>query len=86
MSPSEIEEILDFEPFIPLRLTLASGDTVELHRRAGVGVTGLSLSVQDSGLSGQARLRLVSIPNIVLVEPIADGGGQRAKEKKGGAE
>ena len=30
MSPSDLQEVLDFEPFTPVRLTLASGDVVEL--------------------------------------------------------
>ena len=80
MGPSELQEVLDFEPFAPLRLTLASGDVVELHRREGLNVTGLSLSVEDTTLRGTPRLRLVSIPNIVLVEPIAGRSGSNRLE------
>jgi hypothetical protein len=79
MGPGEIEELLSFEPFIPLRLTLASGDVIELRRNERIGVTGLSLSIADTNAFGQARLRLISMPNIVLIEPIApnERGTQR---------
>lgn len=72
MGPSDLQEVLDFVPFTPLRLTLASGDVVELLQREGLNVTGLSLSVADTTLTGTPRLRLVSIPNICLVEPMID--------------
>jgi hypothetical protein len=55
MSPSDLQELLDFEPFTPLRLTLASGDVVELHRREGLNITGLSLSIEDTYLFGGPR-------------------------------
>jgi hypothetical protein len=70
MSPSDLQEMIDFEPFTPLRLVLASGDVVELHRREGLNITGIGLSIEDTTMSGRPRLRLVSIPNVVLVEPI----------------
>jgi hypothetical protein len=81
MGPSEIQELLDFEPFTPLRLTLAGGDVVELARREGVNVTGLSLSVEDTSSAGRLRLRFVSIPNIVLVEPLSDNRESKATER-----
>jgi hypothetical protein len=71
MGPSELQELLDFDPFAPLRITLASGDIVELTRREGLTITGLSLSVEDTTLRGTPRLRLLSIPNIVMVEPLS---------------
>lgn len=79
MGPSELQELLDFEPFTPLRLTLASGDVVELNQREGLNVTGLSLSIEDVNFVGSPRLRLVSIPNIVLVEPIAGRTGRMSE-------
>jgi hypothetical protein len=82
MGPSELQELLDFEPFIRLRLTLASGDVVELNRRQGVNLTGLSLSIEDESQSGARRLRLVSIPNIVLVEPLADDERSTSRRTK----
>ena len=67
MSPTDLEEVLDFQPFTPLRLTLASGDVVELPQRQGLSVNGLSLTIVDTTRSGRPRLRMVSIPNIVLL-------------------
>lgn len=73
MSPTDLEDVIEFEPFTSLRLTLASGDVVELHQREGLSVHGLSLSIEDTTLAGRPRLRMVSIPKIVLLEPLADG-------------
>jgi len=63
MSPTDLQELIDFVPFTPLRLTLASGDIVELRQREGLGVIGLGLTIEDIGFSGRPRLRIVSIPN-----------------------
>jgi hypothetical protein len=30
-----MQELIDFEPFLPMRLTLASGDVIDLRRREG---------------------------------------------------
>jgi hypothetical protein len=70
MGPSELEEVLDFQPFQPFRLILASGDVIDALRRPGVNVTGLSLAVEETTAAGARRLRLISIPNIVLLEPL----------------
>ena len=76
MGPSEIQELLDSEPFVPLRLTLSSGSVVELHQRESLNLVGLSLSVLDDGLAGQPRLRFISIPNIAMAEPIVSRHGR----------
>ena len=70
MGPSDLQELIDFEPFTPLRLTLSSGNVVELKQREGLAVNGLTLSVVDSDVHGRQRLRLVSLPNIAFVEPL----------------
>lgn len=70
MGPSEIEEWLEFAPFVPARLTLSSGDVIEVRRRSGLAVNGLSLALYDEGGNGSSRLRLVSIPNIAMIEPL----------------
>ena len=76
MGPSEIQELLDSEPFVPLRLTLSSGSVVELHQRESLNLVGLSLSVLDDALAGQPRLRFISIPNIAMAEPIVSRHGR----------
>ena len=78
MGPSEIQELLDSEPFVPLRLTLSSGNVVELHHRESLNVVGLSLSVLEEGLAPQPRLRFISIPNIAMAEPIVNRRGREA--------
>jgi hypothetical protein len=70
VGPGEIEEWLEFVPFTPARLTLSSGTVIELRRRADVTVNGLSLAIYDQGGNGSARLRLISIPNIAMIEPL----------------
>ena len=84
MSPSDLQEVLDFEPFTPVRLTLASGDVVELYERDALSIVGLALSIADTDMAGQPRLRLVSVPNICLLEPIASGGGSGGRTAGGG--
>ena len=74
MSQTDLQALIDFVPFTPLRLTLASGDVVELLQRQGLGVSGLGLTIEDTGWSGRPRLRNVSIPNICLIEPLLDPG------------
>jgi hypothetical protein len=84
MSPSELEEVLYEEPFKPLRLTLASGDQIVINSNRRALISGVSLvygmSDDPSARTGQ-RLRIVSIPNIVLVEP-AGNGGRRTRRRR----
>lgn len=70
MSPSEIEEMLDHQPFQPIRLTLASGDQVLIRRREQAQPSGLALILKDDLPASRFGVgyRLVSFPNIVLAE------------------
>lgn len=82
MGPSELQQLIDFEPFVPFRLTLSSGNIVEVRQRDGVNVTGLTMSIIYATVSGEPRFRLISLPNIALVEPILEGPpGQRLSEE-----
>jgi hypothetical protein len=72
MSPSDIEEHISREPFIPLRLTLASGDIVDLDDGKRILMTGYALYylISDNPESRIGKkVRLISIPNIVMIEP-----------------
>ena len=76
MSPSEIEEYLFQEPFTPLRLTLASGDQVIVNNNRRAVIAGLSLiygMADDPNARIGNRVRIISIPNIVLIEPVPPG-------------
>jgi len=76
MSPSDLEEQIYQEPFVPLRLTLASGDQVVLDNPHRVLMTGLALHylLSDDPSSRIGRqVKIISIPNIVLVEPVPNG-------------
>jgi hypothetical protein len=72
MSASELEEYLFQEPFLPLRLTLASGDQLVINNSQRAVIAGLSLIYamsDDPNARIGKRVRIVSIPNIVLIEP-----------------
>jgi len=73
MSPSDLEDQIYSDPFVPLRLTLASGDQVIIESSQRVLMTGLTihyLLTDDPAARVGTRVRIVSIPNIVLVEPV----------------
>ena len=60
MGPSEVQELVDFVPFTPLRIPLTSGHVIELWELEGVNVSGASMSVVDT-IGGKSRFRLVSV-------------------------
>jgi hypothetical protein len=73
MSPTELGEHLFQEPFVPLRVTLAGGDQVVIDNRNRAVISGLTLfySFADDPSSRIGnRGKLMSIPNIVMVEPL----------------
>jgi hypothetical protein len=73
MRPTDLEDYLAADPLTPIRLTLSSGDqlVVDEPRRSLVAGMSLALAVPDeNGPRGVTRLKLVSIPNIVLVERV----------------
>ena len=74
MSPSELDEYFITPPVRPVRLTLASGDQLLIRPEQRPFVSGLALIVGGSK-EEEGRVfgsYLVSIPNIVLAEPIDD--------------
>ena len=73
MTSSELEEIFENHPTSPLRLTLSSGDTVDVDnpRRTIIEQLALYIGQSDDPDARQAqRVKVVSMPNIVLVEQI----------------
>jgi hypothetical protein len=73
MSPAELEQYLRMEPMPRLRLTLASGDQIVITSDDEPFVSSLALVLRGDPRSKDvtADSRLVSIPNIVLAEPVA---------------
>ena len=71
MSPSELEIYLDQDPNQVIRLTLSSGDQILVRSEDRPVVEGLALILRgpETGRFAQ-RHRLVSVPNITLVEPV----------------
>lgn len=84
MSPSELEEFLAFQPFQPFRLTLASGDQLIVREEEKPFVSGLALVLRgdDVGHRVTSVSRLVSIPNIVLLEPSAGAPPGTARRRR----
>ena len=73
MGPSELAELFDAEPNGAFRLTLSSGDVVEViqPRQAIVEASVVFIGQFDSPDARIASgMRIVSIPNIALVERI----------------
>jgi hypothetical protein len=74
MSPSDIAEQIYKEPFVPLRLTLASGDQIVINNPRRALVVGISIYYgvcDDPDSRTGDRINIISIPNIVLAEPMA---------------
>jgi len=72
MSPSDLEQFIERTPVPTLRLTLSSGDQLIIGEDDRPFLEGLTLVLR--GQSADDRTvgpsRLVSVPNIVLVEPM----------------
>ena len=82
VSPSEIEEILSYRPLQPLRVVLTSGDEMIVREQDKPFISGLCLVLRGVALREEilARSRLLSIPNIALIEPVPPRqGGRRTR-------
>lgn len=86
MSPSELYEIFDAHPQTPFRLTLSSGDTVIVDNPKRTLIELITLYVGqsvDPRASVAQRTKIVSIPNIALVEKLdsrSSSNGPRRRE------
>lgn len=73
MSPDQLEDFIIKEPFVPLRLTLASGDVVHLDVLERIWIVGMHLYYlisDDPRARIGKKIKIISIPNITLVEPV----------------
>jgi hypothetical protein len=73
MSPTDLDDILKEQPLTPWRLTLSSGDEVIIDNPERTLIAGLSLFIgvaDDPHARVGQRVRIVSIPNINLIERI----------------
>jgi len=71
MSPPDLDEILNEQPAVPVRLTLSSGDQVVIDNPTRTLIAGLSLFIGVAEIPEARigdRVRIVSIPNINLIE------------------
>ena len=73
MSPTELADLFENHPDTRFRLTLSSGDTVDVDnpRRTIFQSLALYIGQSDDPESRFAkRIRVVSVPNVALVEKI----------------
>ena len=86
MSPSDLEEILQEHFTDRLRVVMSSGDEVIIEQPQRTLIGGLSLYIQmfeDSASRTNRRVRVVSIPNINLIEPLRPGqNGRRPRRRR----
>jgi hypothetical protein len=73
MSPSELADMFEQNPDVAFRITLSSGDVVDVlnPRRTLVDTIMLYVSQSDDPRAtvGQST-RIISIPNIAMIEPV----------------
>jgi hypothetical protein len=73
MSPTELADLFEKHPNQPFRLTLSSGDVVDVDNPARTIFQSLALYIgqsDDPSSRFAQRVRIVSVPNITLIEPI----------------
>ena len=72
VSPSDLEQYIDQKPVPTLRLTLSSGDQLIVGDDDKPFLEGLTLVLRGRSVNERTTgpSRLVSVPNIVLVEPV----------------
>ena len=85
MSPTELETVLLENPNSPHRLTLSSGDSIVLTAARFAFIQGIGMRIYDP--VGDDRMiarssKFVSVPNIVLVELLADAGNGATRHEE----
>ena len=73
MSPTDLADFFEMYPTTPLRLTLGSGDMVDVPVPQQSIIEGLSVYIgqpdeRDARMA--RRVQLISIPNITLIERV----------------
>ena len=86
MSPSDIDDIIVRNPSQPLRLTLASRDQVILPNPERAIVSGLAIAfmtgpVVTPGSRVTQHMRMISVSNIVMIEPVEPGRNGRRRRR-----
>ena len=85
MSPTDLEEHLFSDPFVPQRLTLASGDQVIVDNPQRALIAGPALyygTSDDPAARVGKRVKVISIPNIVLIEPVDQRPGRNGRRRR----
>ena len=86
MSSSELEEYLEGHQNDRLRIVMSRGDEMIIEQPVKTLVSGLSLHIQMYGnwpMRREPSVRIVSIPNINIIEPIRPGSnGRRTRRRR----
>ena len=85
MSSPELEEFLQEHVTDRLRVVMSSGDELIIEQPQRTLIGGLSLYIQmyeDSAARIGLRVRIISVPNINLVEPIRPGPNGRRPRRR----
>ncbi len=86
MSPSDLEEFLGEHVTDRVRVVLSSGDELFIEQPQKTIISGLSLYIQmyeDWATRIGRRVRIISIPNINLIEPVRPGpSGRRPRRRR----
>jgi hypothetical protein len=86
MSSSELEDYLQEHQNERLRVVMSSGDEVIIEEPQKTVIGGLSLHIQMYGNWTRRqgpKVRIVSIPNINIIEPISPGSnGRRSRRRR----
>ncbi len=77
MSPEELYEVVHRQPFTPIRIHMSNGRTHDIRHPDDVvvGQEAIAIGVYGEGARFPS-LRLLSILNINLIEPVASANSQ----------
>ena len=84
MGPSDLEEYFEEQGDVPLKLTLARGDQIVMERPRDSKIFGMTLVFGVGYTENERisqRMKIVSVPNIVSVEPVRRHNGGRRRRK-----
>ena len=78
MSPDEIRTLLHKQPFVPLRLHMSNGMTLDIRHpeMAIVGGEHMAIGVTPDG-ANEPLINIVSLININVIEPIQHKHGAK---------
>lgn len=71
MGPSDVQLVVNSFAWMPFNITLSSGEVILLTGEEELSVGDMTLTIIDKSLFGQERIRIISIPNIAMIQTTA---------------